>query len=169
MPCGRRDLEEEGSERARQGVDSARQPDRQDRGDRGRRDDRRSHSGRRQSISDTDGAMGRGRLAFTVADCVRELSEGEPRIEVLSASNPSMVRAVHEGNGNEPSKRKGEPPPDRVRIVPSTLNRARTSSLESAFEQFSLGREAGPRSDDDRRTSAWKSEQSTWSGPLFRR
>jgi len=60
-------------------------------------------------------------LSFTVADCVRELSEGEPRIEVLSASNPSMVRAAHEGDGNELSKRKGEPPPDRVRIVPSTL------------------------------------------------
>src|SRR5436190_15607342 len=37
-------------------------------------------------------------FAFTVSDCVRELSEGEPRIEVLSASNPSMVSAVHEGS-----------------------------------------------------------------------
>jgi L-seryl-tRNA(Ser) seleniumtransferase len=60
-------------------------------------------------------------FAFTVADCVRELSEGEPRIEVLSSSNPSMVPAVHEGDDNEPSKRKGEPRPDRLQIVPSTL------------------------------------------------
>jgi seryl-tRNA(Sec) selenium transferase len=60
-------------------------------------------------------------FAFTVPDCVRELSEGEPRIEVLSASNPSMVPAVHEDSENEPVKRKGEPSPDRLRIVPSTL------------------------------------------------
>ncbi len=60
-------------------------------------------------------------FAFTVEDCVRELSEGDPRIEVLSASNPSLVPAVHEGDENEPAKRKGEPSPDRLRIVPSTL------------------------------------------------
>jgi L-seryl-tRNA(Ser) seleniumtransferase len=60
-------------------------------------------------------------FAFTVPDCVKELSDGEPRIEVLSASNPSMVAAVHEGGDNDPVKRKGEPSPDRLRIVPSTL------------------------------------------------
>jgi len=60
-------------------------------------------------------------FAFTVPDCVRELSEGEPRIEVLSASNPSMVPAVREGSDNEPVKRKGESSPDRLRIIPSTL------------------------------------------------
>src|SRR5205085_6652633 len=31
---------------------------------------------------------------FSVADCDRQLREGEPRIEVLTASNPSMVPAV---------------------------------------------------------------------------
>ena len=60
-------------------------------------------------------------FAFTVPDCVRELGEGEPRIEVLSASNPSMVPAVHQDSDNEPVKRKGEPSPDRLRTVPSTL------------------------------------------------
>jgi len=36
---------------------------------------------------------------FTVADCDRELRAGEPRIEVLTASNPSLVPAV---NGRDP-------------------------------------------------------------------
>jgi L-seryl-tRNA(Ser) seleniumtransferase len=59
-------------------------------------------------------------FAFSVPDCVRELSEGEPRIEVLSASNPSIVPVVREGD-NEPAKRKSEPRPNRLQIVPSTL------------------------------------------------
>ena len=33
---------------------------------------------------------------FSVADCDRALREGEPRIEVLTMSNPSMVSAVSE-------------------------------------------------------------------------
>src|SRR5215471_10086908 len=36
---------------------------------------------------------------FTVADCDRQLREGEPRIEVLTASNPSLVSAV---TGHDP-------------------------------------------------------------------
>ena len=62
-------------------------------------------------------------FGLAVADCVKQLSEGEPRIEVLSASNPSMVPAVHEGEGNEPPKRKAEPTAarNRLQIVPSTL------------------------------------------------
>ena len=41
-------------------------------------------------------------FAFTVTDCVRELSEGEPRTDVLSASNPSIVPVVREGSDNDP-------------------------------------------------------------------
>lgn len=41
-------------------------------------------------------------FAFTVTDCVRELSEGEPRTDVLSASNPSIVPAVREGSDKDP-------------------------------------------------------------------
>jgi L-seryl-tRNA(Ser) seleniumtransferase len=37
---------------------------------------------------------------FTVADCARKLSEGDPRIEVLTKSNPSLVPAVSEGSPN---------------------------------------------------------------------
>ncbi|MCE5311354.1 MAG: aminotransferase class V-fold PLP-dependent enzyme [Acidobacteriales bacterium] len=61
-------------------------------------------------------------FAFSVADCVKQLSEGEPRIEVLSASNPSMVPAVHEEGDNRPRKREGQPArQNRLQIVPSTL------------------------------------------------
>ncbi len=59
-------------------------------------------------------------LRFTVADCVKQLREGEPRIEVLSSDNPSMVRGVHEGN-NKAGEKKAPRRPDRLQIVPSTL------------------------------------------------
>jgi len=54
---------------------------------------------------------------FTVADCARKLSEGEPRIEVLTESNPSLVPAVVEGRPNpkEPRSR------DQLQIVSMTL------------------------------------------------
>src|SRR6202521_5923712 len=39
---------------------------------------------------------------FTVADCDRQLREGEPRIEVLTASNPSLVSAVVERDSKTP-------------------------------------------------------------------
>jgi uncharacterized pyridoxal phosphate-dependent enzyme len=62
-------------------------------------------------------------FAFTVADCVKQLSEGEPRIEVLSASNPSMVPAVHEDDNSKAPKREAQPAAarNRLQIVPSTL------------------------------------------------
>ncbi len=41
---------------------------------------------------------------FSVADCDRQLREGEPRIEVLTASNPSMVSAVSEGDPKTPRR-----------------------------------------------------------------
>jgi L-seryl-tRNA(Ser) seleniumtransferase len=63
-------------------------------------------------------------LGFTVADCVIQLRDGEPRIEVLSSDNPSMVTAVHAGDGKGPSAEATTKPArrrDRLRIVPSTL------------------------------------------------
>jgi uncharacterized pyridoxal phosphate-dependent enzyme len=54
---------------------------------------------------------------FTVADCDKKLREGEPRIEVLTSSNPSLVRAVHEGYENPKSVKE----PDRIEIVSMTL------------------------------------------------
>lgn len=52
---------------------------------------------------------------FSVADCDRKLREGEPRIEVLTSSNPSLVPAVEEGQPKGPGR------PDRLRIVPFTM------------------------------------------------
>ncbi len=54
---------------------------------------------------------------FTAADCAQKLSDGEPRIEVLTKNNPSLVPAVVEGNANpkEPKTR------DQLQIVSMTL------------------------------------------------
>jgi len=54
---------------------------------------------------------------FTVADCDKKLREGEPRIEVLTSSNPSLVPAVHEGYENPKSVKEA----DRIEIVSMTL------------------------------------------------
>ena len=51
---------------------------------------------------------------FTVADCDRQLREGEPRIEVLTMSNPSMVAAVEERSPKSPRQ-------DVLEIVSMTL------------------------------------------------
>ena len=55
---------------------------------------------------------------FTVADCDRALREGEPRIEVLTSSNPSLVPAVIEG---WQSGRKKVERPNRLQIISMTL------------------------------------------------
>jgi L-seryl-tRNA(Ser) seleniumtransferase len=52
---------------------------------------------------------------FTVADCDRKLREGEPRIEVLTASNPSMVPF------NRPSDNKTPRRADQLRIISMTM------------------------------------------------
>ncbi len=52
---------------------------------------------------------------FSVADCDRKLREGDPRIEVLTNNNPSLVTAVHEGDPKAPRER------NRVAIVSMTL------------------------------------------------
>jgi len=55
---------------------------------------------------------------FTVADCERQLRDGEPRIEVLTNSNPSLVPVVREGDGKEHSH--GEER-NQLQIVSMTL------------------------------------------------
>jgi L-seryl-tRNA(Ser) seleniumtransferase len=62
-------------------------------------------------------------FAFTSGDCVKQLSEGEPRIEVLSSSNPSIVRYKREG-GEGPRRDAtppGQRPMARVQFVPVGL------------------------------------------------
>jgi uncharacterized pyridoxal phosphate-dependent enzyme len=51
---------------------------------------------------------------FTVADCDRQLREGEPRIEVLTASNPSLVPAV---SGHDPKT----PRQNHLQIISMTM------------------------------------------------
>ena len=51
---------------------------------------------------------------FTVADCDRQLREGEPRIEVLTASNPSYVTALIE---KDPKR----PPENHLQIISMTM------------------------------------------------
>ncbi|MBI4876505.1 MAG: hypothetical protein HY822_17860 [Acidobacteria bacterium] len=51
---------------------------------------------------------------FSVADCDRQLREGEPRIEVLTANNPSLVPAVL---GDRKSPRRN----DAIRIISMTM------------------------------------------------
>ncbi|MBI3696332.1 MAG: hypothetical protein HY238_16030 [Acidobacteria bacterium] len=54
-------------------------------------------------------------FGLTVADCDRKLREGEPRIEVLTSNNPSLVPAVREGGSKSPTR------PDQLRIISMTL------------------------------------------------
>src|SRR5690349_9403236 len=46
---------------------------------------------------------------FSVTDCVKELRAGSPRVEVLGPDNPSLVKAVREGNPN-PNRKEPKPP-----------------------------------------------------------
>ncbi|HXW90984.1 MAG TPA: hypothetical protein VEK33_10605 [Terriglobales bacterium] len=54
---------------------------------------------------------------FPVSDCVKELRAGNPVIEVLGPDNPSLVKAVREGNPN----RKERKEPDRIELVSMTI------------------------------------------------
>ena len=54
-------------------------------------------------------------FGLTVADCDKQLREGEPRIEVLTANNPSLVPAVRESMPKSPGR------PDQLRIISMTL------------------------------------------------
>ena len=56
---------------------------------------------------------------YTLSDCVRELRESDPIIEVVGVDNPSLVKAVREGNPNPTRKeRKG---PDHIELVSMTI------------------------------------------------
>jgi L-seryl-tRNA(Ser) seleniumtransferase len=54
---------------------------------------------------------------FSVADCDRKLREGEPRIEVLTASNPSMVRYERRASSDNKTPRRK----DQIRLISMTL------------------------------------------------
>lgn len=56
-------------------------------------------------------------FAFTAADCARKLREGEPRIEVLTLDNPSLVPGVQEGIPNPKLPKH----PDQLQVISMTL------------------------------------------------
>lgn len=57
---------------------------------------------------------------FTIADCVAALRAGDPVIEVLGQDNPSLVKAVREGNPN-PKQPKEPKVPDHIELVSMTI------------------------------------------------
>jgi len=57
-------------------------------------------------------------FGLTVSDCARKLREGEPRIEVQTVANPSLVQGVTEGN---PTKSLPLDEPDKLQIISVTL------------------------------------------------
>lgn len=81
------------------------------------------------------------KFGLTVAECDQQLREGEPRIEVLTNTNPSGVRFLDKGD----SKTSSSASPNRLQIVSMTLqqgedlivgNRLR-QILQEAHEQSS--------------------------------
>lgn len=57
-------------------------------------------------------------FGLTVAQCDQQLRDGDPRIEVLTLSNPSLVPVLREGG---PKDGKSEGPPNRLQIISMTL------------------------------------------------
>jgi L-seryl-tRNA(Ser) seleniumtransferase len=58
------------------------------------------------------------KFGFTVAQCDEQLRAGNPRIELLTNSNPSIVSAVEEGGGGD---KKHQAPPNQLEVVSMTL------------------------------------------------
>jgi L-seryl-tRNA(Ser) seleniumtransferase len=56
---------------------------------------------------------------FTLADCVQQLRQGDPVIEVLGADNPSLVSAVREGIQKPSTKERKET--DHIELVSMTI------------------------------------------------
>src|SRR6476620_4690069 len=56
---------------------------------------------------------------FTIDDCVQQLRASNPVIEVLGADNPSLVKAVREGNPKPTAKERKAP--DHIELVSMTI------------------------------------------------
>jgi len=54
---------------------------------------------------------------YKISDCVQELRSGDPVIEVLGADNPSLVKAVREGNPNRKELKEA----DHIELVSMTI------------------------------------------------
>jgi uncharacterized pyridoxal phosphate-dependent enzyme len=55
---------------------------------------------------------------YSLSDCVRELRQGNPIIEVAGVDNPSLVTAVREGNPNSKERKDA----DHLELVSMTIN-----------------------------------------------
>jgi len=56
---------------------------------------------------------------FSITDCVQELRASDPVIEVLGPDNPSLVKAVREGNPNPTAKERKQP--DHIELISMTI------------------------------------------------
>jgi seryl-tRNA(Sec) selenium transferase len=72
-------------------------------------------------------------FGLTVAQCDQQLRAGEPRIEVLTNSNPSLVPVVREGDD---PKAKQEAPPNRLQIVSMTLQEGEDLTIGDRLRQI---------------------------------
>jgi L-seryl-tRNA(Ser) seleniumtransferase len=73
------------------------------------------------------------KFGLTVAQCDQHLREGEPRIEVLTHTNPSLVPVVREGAD---SKRKEGPHPNRLQIISMTLREGEDLTVGNRLRQI---------------------------------
>jgi L-seryl-tRNA(Ser) seleniumtransferase len=72
-------------------------------------------------------------FGLTVAQCDQQLRAGEPRIEVLTNTNPSLVPVVREGDD---PKGKPEDSPNRLQIVSMTLREGEDLTVGNRLRQI---------------------------------
>jgi uncharacterized pyridoxal phosphate-dependent enzyme len=73
------------------------------------------------------------RFGLTVAQCDQQLRAGEPRIEVLTNNNPSLVPVVREGDD---PKSPQEARPNRLQIVSMTLRAGEDLTVGNRLRQI---------------------------------
>jgi L-seryl-tRNA(Ser) seleniumtransferase len=73
------------------------------------------------------------RFGLTVAQCDQQLRAGEPRIEVLTNTNPSLVPVVREGDDPKGTR---EDRPNRLQIVSMTLRAGEDLTVGNRLRQI---------------------------------
>ncbi len=76
-------------------------------------------------------------FGLTVAECDKKLRDGEPRIEVLTSNNPSLVPAVHEGESDGKAPRERE---NRLQIISMTLQPGEEIIVGKRLREILLGK-----------------------------
>ena len=72
------------------------------------------------------------RFGLTVDQCDQQLREGEPRIEVLTRSNPSLVPVVREGNDTKTKQAR----PNQLKIISMTLRAREDLTVGNRLRQI---------------------------------